>query len=157
MSRSLSKQTILTLQELETQDFSCSMTTSSLLCHAMHKCKSDIIAIMHIALNMKMETESGDRRRNVSTGTKIVDPAPLSSTASGVDSLLLAEGQQFQVEGQLGISRYPRSSFLAVAKICWNYYSTLATNLHAWDTNVPSLDDRPVSNGEGKWLALLVG
>lgn len=69
----------------------------------------------------------------------------------------LLDLQQLDVKGQLRVSRDAGLRLAAVGKVCGNGETTLATNSHALDADIPALNDLATTGSEGERLALLVG
>jgi len=68
----------------------------------------------------------------------------------------LVDGDQLEIEGEFRIGRNARHTLAAVCKLWWNDDSTLTTNGHTLDTNIPTLNHRRVANLEAEWLAFFV-
>jgi hypothetical protein len=68
----------------------------------------------------------------------------------------LVDGDQLEVEGEFRVGRNARQALATVCKLWWNDDSTLTTNGHALDSNVPTLNNRTVADLEAEWLAFLV-
>lgn len=68
----------------------------------------------------------------------------------------LLDLQQLDVEDKGAVGGNTRNGLAAVCQVCWDSESTLTTNRHTSNTDVPSLDDLAGSELEGEWLALLV-
>jgi len=68
----------------------------------------------------------------------------------------LVDGDQLEIEGEFRVGRNARHALATVCKLWWNDDSTLTTNCHALDTNVPTLNYRTVANFEAERLAFFV-
>lgn len=65
--------------------------------------------------------------------------------------------KEFNVEDQLRVGRNAGKSLLAVRQVRRNRDTTLTTDSHASNTNIPALDDLTLAKLECERLALLVG
>lgn len=65
--------------------------------------------------------------------------------------------EKLDVEDQGAVGRDARKSLAAVGKVSRNADSTLTTDSHASNTNVPTLNDLSGTKLEAERLALLVG
>jgi hypothetical protein len=68
----------------------------------------------------------------------------------------LLDLQQLDVENKSAVCRNPGHRFAAVSQVCWNRESTLATNRHSCNTNVPALNNFTDAKLEAKRFAFLV-
>ena len=68
----------------------------------------------------------------------------------------LLDLEKLDVEDKLAVGGDARQSLAAVGKMCGNTQTTLATDGHAGNTDIPSLDDLTLAELEGKWGSLLV-
>ena len=65
--------------------------------------------------------------------------------------------EKLDIKGQLAVGRDAGESLGAVGEGSGNGQATLASNGHADNTDVPTLDDLALANLEREGLALLVG
>lgn len=65
--------------------------------------------------------------------------------------------QELDVEDESAVGWDTRKSLAAVGEVGWNGETTLSTDGHAGNTDVPSLDDLASTELEAEWLTLLVG
>ena len=68
----------------------------------------------------------------------------------------LLDLEKLDVEDKLAVGGDARQSLAAVGKMCGNSQATLATDGHAGNTDIPSLDDLALAKLKGKWRSLLV-
>ena len=107
--------------------------SSSLPC-LINRCKSDIIAVMHID-TITSPPESDNDGGHLNKKPANIPLRPICVVIRLVDL------QQLQVKGKLRIGRYPCYSLLAVCEICRDGDPTLTTRLHTCNTNIPTFDD----------------
>jgi hypothetical protein len=74
--------------------------------------------------------------------------------ASSKHSLL--DLQQFDVEDEGAVRGDARKGLAAVCEVCGDGQSSLSTNGHASNTDIPALDDLTSSELEHEWLTRLV-
>lgn len=72
------------------------------------------------------------------------------------NAAVLLDLEQLDVELQLAVGRDARLSLVAVGKVGGDGKSSLATDRHALDANIPALDDFTLADLEAERRALLV-
>ena len=96
--------------------------------------------------------QSASANRHILQGTSKLQRGSLKSRL-----LRLLDLEKLNVERQLAVARNAGERLRAVCELGGDRQTTLATNAHADDTDVPSLDDLAFADLEGERLALLVG